>query len=210
MYLRIHSVNLTAKKYKFQFMLKSIFSLTMLMQWTCSLNGRTHKTTVGIFPSTDIYQTISICRKGKGYMDKVNLTREIKELKAQFSYSKNIGFFFGAGSSCALGIPNIEQITVAVEAKLSGSLLKDFKVVKSDLETTHNGKKINIEDILNHVRRIRDITGEKDFKNYLGINGTSSKELDQEICKAIYSILTEKEELYSKWIHQLAELTLKA
>lgn len=43
-------------------------------------------------------------------MDKFNLIREIRELKNQLSYSKNMGFFLGAGSSCALGIPDIKNI----------------------------------------------------------------------------------------------------
>ena len=34
-------------------------------------------------------------------MDKINVIREIRELKTHLSYSKNIGFFFGAGTSCA-------------------------------------------------------------------------------------------------------------
>jgi len=36
-------------------------------------------------------------------MVKFKLVREIRELKNKLSYSKNIGFFFGAGASCALG-----------------------------------------------------------------------------------------------------------
>jgi len=37
-------------------------------------------------------------------MGSINLTREIRELKNQLAYSKNIGFFIGAGTSCALCI----------------------------------------------------------------------------------------------------------
>lgn len=52
-------------------------------------------------------------------MDKINVIREIRELKTHLSYSKNIGFFFGAGTSCALGIPNVEQLTTGIESKLT-------------------------------------------------------------------------------------------
>jgi NAD-dependent SIR2 family protein deacetylase len=52
-------------------------------------------------------------------MDKINLVREIRELKNHLSYSKNIGFFFGAGTSCALGIPNVEQLTDGIEKVLT-------------------------------------------------------------------------------------------
>ena len=34
----------------------------------------------------------------------INLIQEIDELKKLLSYSKNIGFFFGAGTSCAFGV----------------------------------------------------------------------------------------------------------
>ncbi|MFV9691190.1 MAG: hypothetical protein ACNY01_09530, partial [Desulfobacteria bacterium] len=44
-------------------------------------------------------------------MVKFNLVREIRELKNQLSYSKKYGFFFGAGTSCSIGIPNIATLT---------------------------------------------------------------------------------------------------
>lgn len=126
-------------------------------------------------------------------MDKINLTREIRELKTHLAYSKNIGFFFGAGTSCALKIPNIEQLTTAIEVKLVGEFQTNFQAVKTDLETTITDKVVNIEDILNHIRRIREITGEKDFKEYLGVKGDAAKNLDREICTNIYNVLAEKE-----------------
>ena len=126
-------------------------------------------------------------------MDKINLLREIRELKTHLAYSKNIGFFFGAGTSCALKIPNIEQLTTAIEDKLVGEFQTNFQAVKMDLETTITDKVVNIEDILNHIRRIREITGEKDFKEYLGVKGDAAKKLDIEICTSIYNILAEKE-----------------
>lgn len=126
-------------------------------------------------------------------MKKFNVIREIQELKNQLSYSKNIGFFFGAGTSTALGIPNISDLTNSIEKSLNGDLLKNFKIIKKDLETTFPDRKINIEDILNQTRRIREITGEKEEKKYLEINGKSAKELDVNICKKIYEIISEKE-----------------
>lgn len=126
-------------------------------------------------------------------MNKSNVIREIQELKNQFSYSKNVGFFFGAGTSTALGIPNITQLTQRVEDSLTDDFDKNFKIVKSDLETTFPDKTINIEDILNQIRRIREITGEKNDKNYLGIDGDSAKSLDVKICNKIHNILSEKE-----------------
>ena len=94
-------------------------------------------------------------------MDKINVIREIRELKTHLSYSKNIGFFFGAGTSCALGIPNVEQLTSGIEAKLTDDFLANFKLVKTDLETIFTDRKVNIEDILNQIRRIRELTDRK-------------------------------------------------
>jgi hypothetical protein len=125
-------------------------------------------------------------------MDKINVIREIRELKTHLSYSKNIGFFFGAGTSCALGIPNVEQLTAGIEAKLTDDFLANFKLVKTDLETIITDRKVNIEDILNQIRRIRELTGET-TKVYEGVSGENAKLLDKEICTIIYDIILIKE-----------------
>ena len=126
-------------------------------------------------------------------MKKINVIKEIQELKNQLSYSKNVGFFFGAGTSAALGIPNISQLTESVEKSLTGDFTKNFELVKKDIETILTDRDVNIEDILNQIRRIRDITREKDDKKYLDIDGDAAKKLDLAICKEIYKILIEKE-----------------
>lgn len=125
-------------------------------------------------------------------MDKINIIREIRELKTHLSYSKNIGFFFGAGTSCALGVPNVEILTAEIEAKLTGDFLANFKLVKADLETNITTRKVNIEDILNQIRRIRELTGES-AKVYEGVSGENAKLLDKEICTVIYDIIADKE-----------------
>lgn len=122
-----------------------------------------------------------------------NIIREIRELKNQFSYSKQIGFFFGAGTSCALGVPNIVTLTNLVVKDLQKDERKNFENIQNDLKTIFPGKTITIEDILNQVRQIRAITGELETKNYLGVSGKSAKELDVVICKAIYNIIGEFE-----------------
>ncbi|WP_461643388.1 SIR2 family protein [Labilibaculum euxinus] len=127
-------------------------------------------------------------------MDKINVIREVRELKTHLSYSKNIGFFFGAGTSCALKIPNVEQLTTGIEAKLTGEHLTNFQLVKTDLETLITPRKVNIEEILNQIRRIRELTGET-IKEYQGVSGTNAKLLDKEICTIIYDIIAEKEKV---------------
>lgn len=126
-------------------------------------------------------------------MEKFNLVREIRELKSQLSYSKRYGFFFGAGTSCALKIPNIAGLTSEVEKSLSRASATNFETVKNDLVSTYTLKNINIEDILNQLRQIRMITGERDDKSYLGISGKCAKELDGEVCEAIFKTISDKE-----------------
>ncbi|AZI69766.1 SIR2 family protein [Cloacibacterium normanense] len=126
-------------------------------------------------------------------MEKINLIREVRELKTHLSYSKNIGFFFGAGTSCALKIPNVEQLTKGIEAELKDENKANFIAIKEDLKTIITDRNVNIEDILNHIRRIREITGEVKTKSYQGVTGDSAKTLDVEICKIIYQIIAAKE-----------------
>ncbi len=126
-------------------------------------------------------------------MGKIDVLREIRELKTHLSYSKNIGFFFGAGTSCALGIPDISQLTCEVEATLKDCAAKTFGIIKDDLKMLIQGRDVNIEDILNQLRRIRELTKESESKAYQGVCGKDAAALDGEICKAIYQIITKKE-----------------
>jgi len=127
-------------------------------------------------------------------MDKINLVREIRELKTHLSYSKNIGFFFGAGTSCALNIPNVEQLTDGIEAALIDDFKTNFDLIKADLTDAVAPRNANIEDILNHIRRIRELTGET-AKEYQGVSGELAKKLDKEICTKIYDIILDKEKV---------------
>jgi hypothetical protein len=122
----------------------------------------------------------------------MDVVKEIKELKNQLAYSKNIGFFFGAGTSCALRIPNIAMLTAEIEKNLKGDHLKNFKIVRDNLKATL-GKDVNIEEILNHVRRIREITNEKPDQDFIKVTGEAAKNLDKEICNQIYNIIEEAE-----------------
>src|ERR1035437_1539764 len=125
----------------------------------------------------------------------MNVVKEVRELKNQLAYSKNVGFFFGAGTSCALKIPDIEMLTKGIEAKLADKNLKNFTIIKNSLSATMPaGKAVNIEDILNHIRRIREITGEKADKDFIKVTGEAAKTLDKEICNQIYDIISECEE----------------
>lgn len=122
----------------------------------------------------------------------MDVVKEIKELKNQLAYSKNIGFFFGAGTSCALKIPNIAMLTAGIEKNLKADNLKNFKIIRDNLKVTL-GREVNIEEILNHIRRIREITNEKSDQDFIKVTGEAAKNLDKEICNQIYNIIEEAE-----------------
>lgn len=126
-------------------------------------------------------------------MPRFDVLREIRELKNHLSYAKNIGFFFGAGTSCALGIPDIATLTHDVETALKGESFRTFSAVRVDLATQIEGRPVNIEDVLNQLRQIRELTKESDTKAYQGVCGKDAMDADAEICKAIYSIITAAE-----------------
>lgn len=127
-------------------------------------------------------------------MDKANVLHQMNEFEKILSYSKNIGFFFGAGTSCAFGLPNIARLTEDVENKLDSSIKTNFQIVKQSLEALTGKKEVNIEDVLNYVRQIRDITHEKSDRVHDGISGLVAKQLDIGICRCIFDIIKEKEE----------------
>ena len=126
-------------------------------------------------------------------MNKIDVVREVRELKNHLSYSKNIGFFFGAGTSCALGIPDISTLTSDVATALAGKSQETFTAIKDDLATLIPDRTVNIEDVLNQLRRIRELTKESDTKTYQGVCGKDALSADGDICKAIYQIIMTKE-----------------
>ncbi|GKX31358.1 SIR2 family protein [Vallitalea longa] len=126
-------------------------------------------------------------------MEKINVLHQMNELKKILSYSKNIGFFFGAGTSCAFGLPNISNLTQGVEDSLEPSLKDEFIKVRESLTQLIGKSIITIEDILNYIRQIRDITHEKDDREHDGISGVNAKQLDLAICRCIFDIIKGKE-----------------
>ena len=54
---------------------------------------------------------------------------ELLEIRNQLSYSKRIGFLFGAGTSKAMGMSDISALTTKVESGL-GAAKKEFIKIK--------------------------------------------------------------------------------
>ncbi len=69
--------------------------------------------------------------------------KEMQEIRNQLSYSKRIGFLLGAGTSKAIGISDINQLTSKVSTGLSAELQNCITKIKACL----GNPECNIEDI---------------------------------------------------------------
>ncbi|HEY5536458.1 MAG TPA: SIR2 family protein [Ignavibacteria bacterium] len=121
------------------------------------------------------------------------LSKELKEFKNQINFSTRIGFLFGAGTSCALGIPNLDKLTAEVEKKIKAEYKPSLDKIKKHLSNIKNSSK-NIEEILNQLRLIRQITNESKDVKFLDIDGETAKLFDKDICDNIYTIIKTDEE----------------
>jgi hypothetical protein len=121
-------------------------------------------------------------------MESYDVVREIKEISQMLSYSKRIGFFLGAGASAALGIPNISQLTKGIQADLKDKQAASYLKIQKEL-----GENATVEDILNYLRLVRELTKERADRTHQDLSGAEAKALDQKICELIYTVLKEKE-----------------
>lgn len=136
-----------------------------------------------------------------------DLLRELSEIREQLSYTKRVGFLLGAGTSKSMGLPDIADLTRSIEDKLSGDDKGNYDKIKESLDDELK----HIEGILNLIRLIRKITNDSEDKSYDGISGKQAKDLDKNICDAIYDILMEKEKDadfgiskdFIKWLNHL-------
>ena len=124
-----------------------------------------------------------------------DVVSKMKELREQLSHSKKIGCFFGAGTSMAMGLPGIAVLTENVINDIDGDDKKKIDgLLKHIKKHSPNGDKATIEDLLNHVRMIRQITYEKKDIEHLKISGENAVELDRKICGIIHKHLSAKED----------------
>ncbi len=120
---------------------------------------------------------------------------QMKELREQLSHSKRIGCFFGAGTSMAMGLPGIVSLTEQAIEKLEGDDKVKVESLLDHIKShSYNGSNSTIEDLLNYIRMIRQVTYEKEEITHLDINGKIAVKLDRKICKAIHQILLNKED----------------
>lgn len=115
--------------------------------------------------------------------------RELSEIRNQLSYTKRLGFLFGAGTSKSMGIPDIATLTNNVEDALNGDEKSNYQTIKKSLDKDSQ----HIEAILNQVRLIRQITKDDEKKSFDGLSGEKAKTLDKGICDEIYKIILSAE-----------------
>lgn len=120
---------------------------------------------------------------------KLELNKELNELRNQLSYSKRMGFFLGSGTSKAIGISDITTLTQKVKDGLSGDDKKVFEKLLKELEEHAKPYQPNVEHLLNHLRLIRQITSDKNNKEVDSIKGDFAAGLDKKICNKIYDII---------------------
>lgn len=137
---------------------------------------------------------------------KHNPSRVAHELREHLASDKrNLGFFMGAGTSMAIGLPGIDQLTGLVEKSLSSELFaKSFNQIKSEISTNSP----NVELVLNRIRLIRELLSDKPENSHNGISGENIKNLDLEVCRAIHKAVdttkvedTSPHEIFSQWLH---------
>ena len=126
-------------------------------------------------------------------MSEINVIRHINELKNVLSYSNKIGFFLGAGSSCAFGLPNIQALTEDTKNNLGSKEKTLFEKASRDIHDL-NGKNATIEDILNYLRQIAELTNSSKDRVYNDISGEEAHMLDKQICSLIYKTIKKKQE----------------
>ena len=84
-------------------------------------------------------------------MEKINIIHHMNEFRNILSYAANIGFFLGAGTSCAFGLPDINTLTNEVKKRLNSTQVGLFNKIEASAKDLEGKTNISIEDILNHV-----------------------------------------------------------
>jgi hypothetical protein len=134
--------------------------------------------------------------------DPLKAVIEIQEQIA--SEKRKIGFFWGAGTSMAVKLPGIEDLTNNVAKKLEDPHKEIFEKIKKEI-----GNNPNIEDILNRLRLHRELIGNSESYESGGIKGKAkAQKLDITICKIIAeevskSVDIKPHKILAHWIRYL-------
>lgn len=134
----------------------------------------------------------------------IDAAREIQEQLS--SDKRKLGFFMGAGTSMAVNLPGIDELTSKVYSKLDPTNKTIFDSVKKSIPDSPN-----IEKVLDKVRLCCELFEGDEQGEYYGIKGeTIAKNLDAQICHTIRDIIqnTEKNDaiphkIFSQWLKAL-------
>lgn len=109
--------------------------------------------------------------------------REAEELREQLgSDRRRLLVFFGAGTSQAVGIDGVFQLTKNVASDLKGADRTHY-----DRILAQAGAGAHVEHVLNRVRLCREMIGSSTTAEADGIKGDEAVSLDRAICAAIYN-----------------------
>jgi SIR2-like domain len=136
--------------------------------------------------------------------DPLRAAFEIREQLA--SEKRKLAFFLGAGTSMAVGLPGIKDLTAKVEARLLGEEQTCFRSILKNLPEGSN-----VEQALDRIRIYRELIGEDEKKEFDGIRGASAaRKLDTSVCQAISQCVREDPPggltphlILSQWIRAL-------
>ncbi len=112
--------------------------------------------------------------------DALDEAREFREQLA--SDRRRTAFLFGAGTSQAVGLDGIVQLTAKIPELLSDGLRPSYERVLKDL-----GSGGTVEGVLDRVRLYRELLGDTGITDRVSeISGSDAMRLDCAICKAIF------------------------
>jgi hypothetical protein len=112
--------------------------------------------------------------------------REASEIRDQLaSVDRKLALLFGAGTSMAVGVPGIDDLTNHVSKQLRGPFKTQFVNIVKELPA-----KSNVESILDRIRLCCELFGDNEEKELFGVKGaTAAKELDCAICQSICEVI---------------------
>lgn len=115
-----------------------------------------------------------------------SVNQTVDQLKDQLSSEKRkLSFLFGAGTSMAVGLPGVIELTTKIDSVIDPKFKDAYTNFKKEVSSD------NIEVILNKLRTIRDLIGNSETLEYHNIKGkTFAQELDLQICIAIAQLVS--------------------
>ncbi len=136
--------------------------------------------------------------------DPLNCALEIREQLA--SEKRKLAFFFGAGTSMAVGLPGIDELTELISKHLKEPYKTLYENFRKKLP-----EKADVEMVLNKIRIIRELMNGREDEEFYGLKGSKVvKDLDSAICNAICDIVGKEPSkelkthlIFSHWLRML-------